>query len=111
MFPEQVRRDDHVELPGIHHELHCTGVDDAIIHFHASGVLLGDLTSRLQKDAGQSLQHVRLLHDRDLLSSLSHVVIEGKADDAQAFLPRVDPLGTGRIAAVRDTGHPAVRPE
>ena len=50
---EQVGRDEDIELPRIEHELHRTGVDDAVVDFDLAFVLLRDVARRLQEQAGQ----------------------------------------------------------
>ena len=73
---EQIGGDDDVELPGIHHELHRAGVDDAIVHLDPALVFLRDLVADFEKHAGQRLQDIGLVHDGDLLAPILERIVE-----------------------------------
>ncbi len=92
---EQVGTEQHVELPGIEHELHGAGIDDAIVHLHAARIVLRHLARGFQEDAGQRLQDIGLVHHGDLLALVLDRVLERKAGDAPAGVARIGAGGHG----------------
>src|SRR5579862_346037 len=86
---EEVRRHDHVELVRVHHELHGAGVDDALVAIDPAHVLLRDVAARLEEEARERLQHIRLVHERHLLALVLHRVLESELADAPAARARV----------------------
>ena len=87
---EQVRAQQDVELPRVQHELHRARVDDAVVDRDAALVLLRDLARRFEEDAGQRLQHVRLVDDRHLLAAVAQRIVERELRDAPRTGTRVD---------------------
>ena len=68
------------------------GIDDAIVHLHPTCILLRNLTPFFEEEAGQRLQHIRLVDEGYLLASVMKGIFEGEPNDAAALGPRVDPL-------------------
>ncbi len=82
---EQVGRDDHVELPRVEHQLHGAGVNDALVHLDLPAILLRmQLARDLEKDAGERLHDVCLVHHRNLLARLADGVLEGVLQNTSA---------------------------
>ena len=82
----EVRQHDHVELLGLHHELHARGVDDALVVGDVR-MRAGDLANAVEEQAVAELHDVRLVDRRDLLAAVLFRVREGEGRDA---------LGRGR---------------
>ena len=102
---EQVGGDDDVELPGVQHQLHRAGIDDAVIAFDPAFIFLGDLLAGFQENAGQCLQHVGLVHQSDLFAPEFHGMLKGERTMRRATLARVDAGGHRhgmRVVADRD---------
>ena len=68
---EEVGRDQHVELPGVEHELHRAGIDDAVVAVDAALISPRRSSAGLEEEAGQRLQHVGLVDDGDLLAAVA----------------------------------------
>lgn len=112
--PEDVRRDQYVELLGVHHHVVRHGV-----HVHGVGLepreLLGDAGEHLAPDlvAGEG---VGLVHQRDALAVVGRRPDEGRADDpldlpfGVALLDDVDraAIAIAHVAAVRRVVAPDV---
>ena len=102
---EEVGGDDHVELPRVEHELHRAGVDDPVVACDPALVLLRHLARGLEEEAGQRLQHVGLVDDRDLLAAVLHRVVERELGDPPRPGARVHAGGDRhrvRVAVDRD---------
>ena len=105
MSPNRVRAQQHVELPRVEHQLHRARIDDAVVDGNASFVGLRDVARGLEEDAGQRLQHVGLVHDRDLLPTVAHRIVERVLRDATGTRARVHARGDRhrlRIVVDRD---------
>ena len=93
---EQIGGDQHVELPGIQHELHGARIDDDGVQDETALVLaLVELESGLEKDPGERLHDVRLVDDRDLLAAGGDRVLERELQEPAAPLAGVNAGGHG----------------
>src|SRR4029077_18626045 len=89
---EQIRGHQNVELPGIQHQFHRTGIDDDGLQGETALVFaFVQLLTRFQEDAGQDLHDVGLVHDGHFLAAGGYGVIEGEFQQAAAALACVDP--------------------
>jgi len=103
--PEQIGGHDHIELPGVQHKLHGTGVDDPLIAFDAPGIFASDLLPGFKENASQRLQHIGLVHQSNLLAPKLHCVLERVPDDPPGPVPCVHARGNRhrvRVVADRD---------
>ena len=96
---EQVGGDNHVELVGIHHQLHAGGVDDHLLATDV-GVFGGHLARNLQEQAGHGFEDVGLVHQGDFFAASRPRQFEGVARYALAALAGDHDLGFGRRSAL-----------
>ena len=67
---EQIRRHDHIELPGVQHELHGTRVHDPVVANEPALVFLAYVTRHASRNTPVSaFQHIGLVDDGDLLAA------------------------------------------
>ena len=79
----EVRRNEHVELLGLLHQLHAQSVDDAVVRGDL-GVLRGDLAEGAQEQAVGQLHDVGLVDCRDLFAPVFAGIVKCKAADLLA---------------------------
>ena len=79
----EVRRNEHVELLGLLHQLHAQSVDDAVVRGDL-GVLRGDLAEGAQEQAVGQLHDVGLVDCRDLFAAVFAGIVKCKAADLLA---------------------------
>ncbi len=103
---EQIRGHEHVELPGIEHELHGAGIDDDGFQDEFALVFaLVQLEAGFEKNSGQGLHDVGFVDDGDFLAAGGNGVLERELQQAAAALARIDAGGHGhcmRIVVDRD---------
>ena len=93
---EQVGGHQHVELPRVQHQLHGAGIDDDGVQDETALVLaFVEFLSRLEKDSGQGLHDIGLVHDGHFLAAGRDGVLEREFQQAAAALTRVDARGHG----------------
>src|ERR1700733_13925293 len=93
---EQIGGHQHVELPWVQHQLHRAGIyDDRVEDEPALVLSFVEFQSRLQKDAGQHLHDVGLVHDGHLLAACCNGMVEREFQETAAALARVHARGHG----------------
>ncbi len=95
--PEQVHREDDVEVLGLDHHLHRGGVDDHVGELDLR-VLLGHLAPGVQEQSIGHLEDVRLVHQGDLLAPVLARVLEREPRDPLRAVARDDRDRLGRRA-------------
>ncbi len=103
--PEEICRDDDVELMGIDHHLHRHVVDDLVLGLDVL-ILRRDGARHVEKQAPRVLQYVRLVHRRHLFTPVPARVVVGIADNPLRARARHDADSLrgapGRIDVVLD---------
>src|SRR2546422_694493 len=98
--PEQVRRDDHIELRRVDHELHRRIVHDLLVRRDLPFVLLGDHPRGLEEQPRGRLEDIRLVHHRHLPPVVLPRVLERVPHDTPAAVARHHRRGLGKRLGV-----------